>query len=154
MQELRGRVCDGRTWASRLRRAADRKFDWWQHSPQLRSADREPPPDRRGSGSAGGALLAGASRDVDGGHQEDLLSPAGAGAVRAVSADVEWCRNRRDLRHGRERQDGCRWKARRHGSDRLRPRRRDLRSGPARLVHPGFRRQHHPLHRHRPPAAL
>ena len=39
------------------------------------------------------------------------------------------------------------------GGDRVGARRRDVRPRAARLVHSGLRRQHHALHRHRPPAA-
>ena len=104
--------------------------------------------------SAGRASSAGASGRGADGDQARLLASAGAGAVRTVSADAVRGRDHRDLRHGRQREDGGRRQADRHGGDRVGARRRDLRPHAARVVHSGFQRQHHALHRHRPASAV
>ena len=142
----------GRAGAGAVRRAADRELDWRQHPPQLRPADGEPPADRRRGGSAGRPSPAGAAGRVDGRHQARLFASAGAGAVRALSADADRRRDHRDLRHGGQREDGGRRQADRHGGDRVGARRRDLRPRAARVVDSGLQRQHHAVHRHRPRA--
>ena len=82
----------------------------------------------------------------------DLLASAGAGAVRAVSADADRRRDRRHLRHGRQREARGGRPAHGCGGDRFGAGGRSVRPRAARLRHPGLRRQHHALHRRRPAA--
>ena len=76
-----------------------------------------------------------------------LLASAGARAVRAVRSHVAGRRSRRDLRHSRQRAVDPGGRAAGHRRDRVGPCRGDLRSGHPQGGHPGFRGQHHALHR-------
>ena len=85
--------------------------------------------------------------------QDDLLASAGAGPVRAVPAQPARRRSRRHLRHGRQRQaDQATGNSRTPAAIASERAAAGVRTRVARVGHPGFRRQHHPLPRGRPRA--
>ena len=150
--DLRGGVRVGRERAGRLRHRADRELDRRQHPSQLRPAGDAPAADRRGGRAAGRSSAARASGRDARAAAARLFASAGAGAVRAVSSHADRRRDRRHLRHGRQREDGGRRAARGRRRNRVGPRRRGVRPDGAGFVDSGLRRQHHALSRHRPPA--